>query len=279
MHKNYLIFILSVVLFLVFGLFFPVQAEEKRLILATTTSVDNSGLLEVLLPPFEEKFRVRVDVIAVGTGKAITLAKNGDVDVILVHDREAEEEFVKKGYGINRREVMYNDFIILGPAADPAAIKGMPDVREAFKRIAASKSLFISRGDDSGTHKKEQSIWRSANITPRGTWYMETGQGMGACLNIASEKQAYILTDRGTYLAFKSQLALKVLLEGDPVLFNPYGIIPVNPAYHNHVNYQMAMALVDYLVSPQGQKIICNFTRFDQVLFKPSLKNPHDLKP
>jgi len=276
--RKRLLLIISVVMLLVLVSFYLVQAAEERLILATTTSTDNSGLLEVLLPPFEEKFGVRVDVVAVGTGKAIVLAENGDADVILVHARAAEDRFVEEGYGVNRRDVMYNDFVILGPAADPAGIKGLSNVSEAFQRIAASESTFISRGDDSGTNKKELSIWQAANITPRGSWYMETGQGMGASLNVASEKSAYILADRGTYLAYKGKLDLEILSQGDPTLFNPYGIIPVNPAYHNHVNYQMAMALVGYITSQQGQKIINSYTRFGEVLFHPLAIAPEDLK-
>ncbi len=270
--------IISVVVLLFLVSFSLVQAAEERLILATTTSTDNSGLLEVLLPPFEEKFGARVDVVAVGTGKAITLAENGDADVILVHAREAEDKFIEEGYGVNRRDVMYNDFIILGPAADPAGIKGLSDAREAFQRIAVSEVGFISRGDDSGTNKKELSIWEAANITPQGSWYMETGQGMGASLNVANEKNAYILADRGTYLAYRGQLDLEILSQGDPILFNPYGIIPVNPAYHPHVNYQMAMALVGYITSHEGQKIINSYTRFGELLFYPSAINPENLK-
>ncbi|MEC9488274.1 MAG: substrate-binding domain-containing protein [Halanaerobium sp.] len=275
-----LIYIIPVLLLLVLAALPPFQTAqaEERLILATTTSTDNSGLLEVLLPPFEEKYGVRVDVVAVGTGKAIALAENGDADVILVHARDAEEEFVAAGYGVNRRDVMYNDFVILGPASDPAGIKGMADAQEAFQKIASSASPFISRGDDSGTNKKELSIWEAAGIKPEGSWYIETGQGMGASLNIANEKQGYILTDRGTYLAYKGDLDLEIVSEGDETLFNPYGIIPVNPAYHQHVNYQMTMALVGYITSQQGQKIIYDYTRFGEVLFHPSAIKPEDMK-
>ncbi|MDZ7671862.1 MAG: substrate-binding domain-containing protein [Halanaerobiales bacterium] len=251
---------------------------QERLVLATTTSTENSGLLDVLIPPFEEKFNIRVDVVSVGTGKAISLAENGDADIILVHAREAEIEFVEAGFGINRRDVMYNDFIILGPPADPAGIKGMEDASQSFKKIAESKSSFVSRGDESGTNKKELSIWGSANIEPSGNWYIETGQGMGASLNVANEKEAYILADRGTYLAYSSDLDIEILVEGDSELFNPYGIIPVNPAYHSHVNYQMAMAFVGYITSQQGQKIISEYTAYGKVLFNPSAISSEKLK-
>lgn len=251
---------------------------QERFILATTTSTENSGLLDALLPPFEEKFNVRVDVVAVGTGKAIRIAENGDADIILVHAREAEDQFVNEGYGVNRRDIMYNDFIILGPGSDPAGIKGIKKAGQAFAKIANSKSEFISRGDDSGTNKKELSIWSNVDIEPSGNWYIETGQGMGASLNIANEKQAYIMTDRGTYLAYSSDLDLEIVVEGDQELFNPYGIIPVNPALHPHVKYQMAMALVGYITSQQGQKIISEFTVHGEVLFHPAAIKVENIK-
>ena len=251
---------------------------QERLVLATTTSTENSGLLDVLIPPFEEKFNTRVDVVSVGTGKAISLAENGDADIILVHARDAENEFVEAGFGVNRRDVMYNDFIILGPTSDPAGVKGMENASKAFSKIAESNSSFVSRGDDSGTNKKELSIWSSAGVEPSGNWYIETGQGMGASLNVANEKEAYILADRGTYLAYSSDLDIEILVEGDSELFNPYGIIPVNPAYHTHVNYQMAMAFVGYITSQQGQEIISEYTAYGKVLFHPSAINPEELK-
>lgn len=242
---------------------------DGQLILATTTSTENSGLLKELLPPFEDKYGVRVDVVAVGTGKAIRMAENGDADIILVHAKKAEKKFVKEGYGVNRRSVMYNDFIILGPESDPAGIKGLDNATKALQKIKASKSTFVSRGDDSGTNKKELSIWADAGIKPTGSWYVETGQGMGASLNIANEKNAYILADRGTYLAYKGKIGLEILTEGDPQLYNPYGIIPVNPDYHTHVNYQAAMALVGYITSHQGQKLIKNYVKYGKRLFNP----------
>ncbi|SJZ88527.1 substrate-binding domain-containing protein [Selenihalanaerobacter shriftii] len=256
-----------------------VQAkEDSRLILATTTSTENSGLLNELLPPFEKQFDVRVDVVSVGTGKAIRLAENGDADIILVHAKKAENKFVNEGYGVNRRDVMYNDFVILGPKDDPAGVKGMKDVTKAFQKISNSNSRFVSRGDDSGTNKKELSIWKKAGIQSRGRWYFETGQGMGASLNIANEKRAYVLTDRGTYLAYKGKLDLKIMVEGDSLLYNPYGIIPVNPGKYPHVNYQDAMALVGYITSQQGQRIIKNYIKFGKRLFNPSAIKPVNIK-
>jgi tungstate transport system substrate-binding protein len=256
------------------------DANDGRLILATTTSTENSGLLDELLPPFEDSFGVRVDVVSVGTGKAIRLAENGDADIILVHAKNAEEKFVTDGYGVNRRSVMYNDFIILGPESDPAGIKGLKDASKALQKIAESESGFVSRGDDSGTNKKELSIWDSAGIEPGGSWYFETGQGMGASLNVANEKNVYILADRGTYLAYQydGKLDLEVLVEGDSELYNPYGVIPVNPGLYSHVNYQAAMSLVGYITSQQGQKIINSYTRFGKKLFKPLAIKPANLK-
>jgi len=242
-----------------------------RLKLATTTSTDNSGLLNVLLPPFEKMFDVRVDVIAVGTGKALTLGKNGDVDVVLVHARSAEDQFVADGYGVNRRDVMYNDFIILGPSHDPASVKGTKDAVAALKSISAKKAPFASRGDDSGTHKRERALWKEAEIEPAGDWYMETGQGMGATLQVANEKRAYTISDRGTYLAYKDKIEIVILVQGDTnKLANPYGIIAVNPAKHSHVNYVNAMALIGWLTSVEGQKIIGNYKRFGELLFYPT---------
>ncbi len=244
-------------------------AQAIRLRLATTTSTDNSGLLEALVPPFEEKYNIKVDVIAAGTGKALTLGRNGDVDVVLVHAREAEDQFVTGGYGVNRRDVMYNDFVILGPPNDPAAIRGSEQASQALRKIAAAKAPFISRGDDSGTHKKEVSVWNAARVSPGGTWYMETGQGMGASLQVANEKRGYVLADRGTYIAYRDKLALDILCEGDPVLHNPYGIIAVNPARHPHVRYMEAMMLIAWITSPEGQRIIEGFKSDGEMLFYP----------
>lgn len=243
---------------------------QERIKMATTTSTENSGLLEVLLPPFEQKFNAKVDVIAVGTGKALKLGENGDVDIVFVHARAAEDKFVKDGYGVNRRDVMYNDFIIIGPKEDPADVKGMKDVVMALKQVAKKESSFVSRGDDSGTHKKEKSLWQAAEMEPEGDWYMETGQGMGQTLQIADEKRAYTLTDRGTYLAYKGKIDLPILVEGDERLFNPYGIIAVNPAKHPHANYVYVMALIGWVTSVEGQRIIGNYKKFGKVLFHPT---------
>jgi len=245
---------------------------ETRLKLATTTSTDNSGLLNALLPPFADMYGIKVDVIAVGTGRALKLGENGDVDIVLVHAREAEEEFIQKGFGTNRREVMYNDFIIVGPRYDPAGIRQSASAEEALSTIAGQAASFVSRGDDSGTHKKEKNLWQAAAIEPKGSWYVEAGQGMGAVLNMADEKQAYTLTDRGTWIAFTEKLELKILFEGDPELFNPYGIIAVNPVLHPNVNYKEAMLLIAWFTSPEGQKLIADFKKDGQALFVPSAK-------
>ncbi len=247
-------------------------SAEVILKLGTTTSVDNSGLLRVLLPPFEKMLNVRVDVISVGTGKAMELGKNGDVDVLIVHAKEAEEQFIKEGSGVNRREFMFNDFVIVGPPDDPAGIKSMKDAVSAMKKIAEKKSPFISRGDNSGTHQKEKSIWKLCQITPSGSWYMESGQGMEATLLMAKEKSAYTISDRGTYLAFKNKTDLQILFEGDMArLGNPYSIIAINPAKYKHVNYVYAMALVGWVTSVEGQKIIGNFkTPSGEIMFHPT---------
>ena len=242
----------------------------ERLRLATTTSTENSGLLDVLLPPFERQFNVKVDVIAVGTGKALKIGENGDVDIVFVHSRAAEDQFVQEGYGVNRRGVMYNDFVLLGPEDDPAGIKGMTEGTTALRQIASRRAPFISRGDDSGTHKKEKTLWKEAGTSPEGSWYMETGQGMGATLQIADEKRAYTMTDRGTYLAYRGKIDLPILVEGDPRLFNPYGIIAVNPAEHPHVHYVYAMALIGWVTSVEGQKLIAQYKKSDEPLFRPT---------
>ncbi|MFW5897794.1 MAG: substrate-binding domain-containing protein [Halanaerobium sp.] len=267
-----------VLFFILIFVFTSAAAAEEVLKMATTTSTENSGLLAELLPPFEEKFDIRVDVIAVGTGAAIELGRNGDVDIVFVHAREAEDEFVENGYGINRRDVMYNDFVVLGPPSDPAGIRETESAAEAMARIAESKSEFISRGDDSGTHKKELSLWNSADISTEGSWYLESGQGMGPSISMADERQAYILADRGTYLAYSGDIELEIVNSGDSALFNPYGIIPVNPAYHPHVNYQLAMAFTGFVTSQQGQQIINSFMSQGEQLFYPSAIEAEKLK-
>lgn len=248
----------------------------NRLRMSSTTSTDNSGLFEILLPPFEEQSGIQVSVIAVGTGKALTLGENGDVDVVFVHARAAEDKFVAEGSGVNRRDVMHNDFIVVGPPSDSAQVKAATSAADAMRRIATAKALFISRGDDSGTHKKELSVWAAAGVKPGGgAWYSEAGQGMGAVLQIADEKQAYTLTDRGTHIAYGDKIDLVVLSEGDPMLSNPYGIIAVNPAKHPHVNYRGAMAFIGFVTSPEGQKIIGEFRVNGKQLFYPDAIPDH----
>jgi tungstate transport system substrate-binding protein len=237
--------------------------------MATTTSTDNSGLLEALLPVLKEERGIEVQVIAVGTGKAIKHGENGDVDVILVHARAAEDAFVRDGYGVNRRDVMHNDFVILGPETDPAGVAGMKDAPAALKKIAAANASFVSRGDDSGTHKKEKALWDAGRVEPEGGWYLSAGQGMGACLMMAHERQAYVLTDRATYLAYADKIASKVLVEGDAVLYNPYGVIAVNPKRHPHVEAEAARAFIEWLTSPRAQRLIAGFKRGGEQLFFP----------
>ncbi|MFB0547033.1 MAG: substrate-binding domain-containing protein [Anaerolineae bacterium] len=248
------------------------MAEEARLILATTTSTADSGLLDYLLPDFEAIYNVKVDVIAVGTGQALRLAEAGDADVVLVHAREKEDAFVEAGHGVNRQDVMYNDFIIIGPEDDPAGIKGLTDAAEAFKKIAQAEVKFISRGDESGTHGKERSIWEKAGIEPEGEWYISAGQGMGAVLTMANEQLAYTLTDRGTYLARTMEgIDLPILVEGDPILFNPYGVIAVNPELHPTVNDDLALAFIDWLTSVETQFKISTFRHASgELLFHPN---------
>ena len=245
---------------------------RQRLRLATTTSTANSGLLDALLPPFEKRLGVQVDVIPVGTGRALNLGRNGDVDVVMVHAPEAERRFVREGCGVGRRSFMYNDFVILGPADDPARIRGEKDAARALLRIAETAGAFISRGDDSGTHKKERAIWKAAGMKPSGGWYREVGQDMGNALNIADEMRAYTLSDRATYLAYRGRLRLRVIVEGDKRLFNPYGIIAVNPARHPHVKFDLARALIDYVTGREGQRIIGEFKRFGRRLFIPTVR-------
>jgi tungstate transport system substrate-binding protein len=239
----------------------------ERLRLATTTSTENSGLLAELIPPFEQANDCKVDVIAVGTGKAIKLGETGDVDVVLVHARTLEDKFVAEGYGVDRRDVMYNDFVILGPAADPAGIAGLKDAAEALVKIAAAKATFVSRGDQSGTHVKERELWTAGGVEPAGDWYLEAGLGMGEVITMATERLGYSLADRGTYLAYKDKTDLKVLVEGDERLFNPYGVIAVNPEKHPHVKFQLAQKFSDYLVSPEGQAVIAAYPRGGDPLF------------
>lgn len=238
----------------------------EHLKLSTTTSTDNSGLLKAILPAFEQKYDCKVDVIAVGTGKALKIAENGDVDVTLVHARSKEDKFVDAGLGVNRRDVMYNDFVIIGPAKDPAGVKNVKSAAEAMKKIADAKA-FVSRGDDSGTHTKEKGLWKAAEVAPKGDWYIEAGRGMGEVITMANERQGYTLTDRATYLAYKNKIELPIVYEGDKAMFNPYGVIAVNPKLHPHVKYDLAMAFIAYLTSNEGQKAISDFKVNGQQLF------------
>ena len=237
----------------------PVKAEEKFITLVGTTSTDNSGLYEKVLPLFTAKTGIKVRVVSVGTGRAINIASNGDADVLLVHHRESEDKFVAEGYGVKRYDVMVNDFIIVGPENDPAGIRGMKNVGDGLARVARTGNAFVSRGDDSGTHKKELSIWRMAGVDAAkasGTWYREAGAGMGATLNTAAAMPAYTLTDRGTWLKFENRGGLRLMVENDPLLFNPYGVILVNPVRHPHVKAKMGQAFIDWMTGPEGQAAI-----------------------
>ncbi|OUR64827.1 tungsten ABC transporter substrate-binding protein [Methylophaga sp. 42_25_T18] len=245
-----------------------VQATEL-LKISTTTSTENSGLLSVLHPAFEAKFDVKVAVIAVGTGKALKIGSNGDVDVVFVHAPAAELEYVKKGDFIDRIAVMHNDFVIVGPEHDPATLNSAKSAMQALQLLADSQSEFVSRGDDSGTHKKEKALWQQMEIEPEGAWYIQAGQGMGAVLTIADEKQAYALTDRGTQIAYSDKMSLKVVFEGDEALFNPYHVMAVNPEKHQHVKYDLAKKYIDFVTSEAGQAIMSNFRKADQQLFYP----------
>jgi tungstate transport system substrate-binding protein len=248
------------------------SASPAKLILATTTSTHDSGLLDFILPDFEKEYNAKVDVIAVGTGQALKLGQDGNADVLLVHARSREDKFMADGHGVRRENVMYNDFVIAGPPSDSAGIKGKGNVAEAFKMIAEAKATFVSRGDDSGTHTKEKSIWKAAETGPSGAWYLSAGQGMGAVLTTANELQAYTLSDRATYLARKGKgLELAILVQGDPLLFNPYGVIAVNPGKHAQINAELANAFIDWLISVPAQEEIARFGKeeFGQALFCP----------
>ena len=255
----------------------PGAAGSGSIKLASTTSTENSGLFAYLLPIFESKTGIKVHVIAVGTGQAIWIARNGDADVLLVHHKRSEEQFVREGYGVERLDLMYNDFVIVGPRADPAGIGGMADVVAALKKIAAAKVPFASRGDDSGTHKAERELWREAGIdvsAASGTWYREVGSGMGGTLNTAAGMNAHTLSDRATWLSFRNKAELVILVEGDEHLYNQYGVIRVSPEKHPHVKAAAAKAFVDWLTSEAGQKAIADFKVKGQQLFFPNAKGP-----
>ena len=250
-------------------------AADKEIICSSTTSTENSGLFNYILPIFEKRTGIKVKVVARGTGAAIEMGKRGDADVAFVHAKEQELKAVEEGFFVNRHDVMYNDFVIIGPSDDPAMIRGMKSSVEAFKKIAAS-STFISRGDNSGTNTKELSVWKKATIEPKGQkWYLEVGQGMEKTQRIADEKRAYTLTDRGTWLATKDKdrLEMAIVLEGDPTLFNQYGIMAVNPAKYKHVKYKEAMEFINWLISTEGQQAIASFKdKNGNPLFIPNAK-------
>ena len=284
MKKRGLCLLVLIFLFLVFAA--PGMGSEKILKMSTTTSTENSGLLDVLLPEFTKDTGIAVKVFAKGTGASIRDGMDGNVDVIFVHAKAREEKFIAEGYGTKRYAVMHNDFVIIGPAKDPAGVKGTKDAATALRKIAESKAAFVSRGDDSGTHTKEQALWKGTGlplITEQkeivkggkkttlsfqhpgglGEWYLSIGQGMGKVLTFSEEKQAYALTDRGTYLKYKcgraQGLDLEILCEGDPALYNPYGVIPVNPKKYPHVKYEWAETFAKWLVSPKAQAMIANY--------------------
>jgi tungstate transport system substrate-binding protein len=235
---------------------------ETRIRMASTTSTQNSGLFDYLLPIFEKKTGIKIDVVAVGTGASIEIGKRGDADVVFVHAKEQELAAVQEGWFVNRHDVMYNDFVVIGPPADPAKVKGMKSAADALKAIAGSGASFVSRGDKSGTHTKELSLWKKAGIEPVGQkWYIEVGQGMEKTQRITDEKRAYTLTDRGTWLATKDKdkLELVIVLEGDPVLFNQYGVMAVNPEKHKHAKFKEAMDFVNWVISKDGQAAVAAF--------------------
>jgi tungstate transport system substrate-binding protein len=269
----------NIYLAIILGMAMPAQAQDKFITLASTTSTEQSGLFKHLLPVFEKKTGIAVRVVALGTGQALDVARRGDADVVFVHDREAEEKFVAEGNGVKRANVMYNDFVLAGPKDDPAKVAGGKDILAALKKIAAGGAPFASRGDKSGTHAAELRLWKAAGVDPRagkGAWYREMGAGMGPTLNTASAMNAHVLTDRGTWLAFRNRGALVIVAEGDPRLFNQYGVILVNPVKHPHVKRAMGQAFVDWLLSAEGQSVIAGYQIGGEALFFP---NAGDTKP
>lgn len=258
------------------------QAKEPvKVILSTTTSTYETGLLDYILAPFEKENNCKVHCLSLGTGKAIQVAKDGNADIILVHARAAEDQFVAEGWGVNRQDVMYNDFLFMGPKQDPAGIKGMKSATQVLKKIADSKQPFISRGDDSGTHKREKQFWKKLDLSPKSgkdSWYMEAGQGMAATLKIADEKNAYVMLDRATYNFQKDKTRLVLLMDGDDQLLNPYGIIAVNPEKYPSVKYDLAMKMIEYFTSERGQKMIADYKINGEQLYFPNFKNPRAAK-
>jgi tungstate transport system substrate-binding protein len=251
----------------------PSLAQEKSIVVASTTSTQDSGLFEYLLPLYKQKTRVTVKVVSQGTGQALDTGRRGDADVVFVHAKSAEEKFLAEGEGVKRFPVMYNDFVLIGPQSDPAGIKGMKDVRQALKTIMAKQASFISRGDKSGTHVAELALWKASGIDiekGKGAWYKSIGQGMGAALNTAGAGNGYVLSDRGTWIHFKNKGDLAILVEGDKRMFNQYGVMLVNPAKHPNVKKELGQQFIDYLISPEGQKDIANYKINGEQLFYPN---------
>lgn len=251
-------------------------AQDRSIVVASTTSTEQSGLFGFLLPKFTEKTGISVKVVAVGTGQALDIGRRGDADVVFVHDKAAEEKFLGEGFAVKRQDVMYNDFVVIGPKSDPAHVMGSKDVNAALKAIADTKSAFISRGDKSGTHAAEHRYWKSAGVdleSGKGNWYREIGQGMGPTLNMASSTNAYTLSDRGTWLSFKNRGELAIVVEGDKQLFNQYGVMLVNPAKFPNVKAKDGQAFIDWLVSPEGQKTIADYKIGGEQLFFPNVAN------
>jgi tungstate transport system substrate-binding protein len=256
-----------------------VSAAERYITVASTTSTEQSGLFAHLLPVFTAKTGIEVRVVAVGTGQALEIGRRGDCDVVFVHDRQSELAFVAAGFGVGRHEVMYNDFVLVGPKADPAGVAGLGDITVAFRTIATTKSVFVSRGDDSGTDKAEKRLWHDAGIdvqSASGTWYRDTGSGMGPTLNIAAALDGYTLADRGTWLSFQNRRGLVVVVEGDKRLFNQYGVMLVNPMRHTNVKRGFGQAFIDWLVSPEGQRTIGSYRINGEQLFFPNAAGPSD---
>ena len=251
----------------------PVHAQQRYITVASTTSTEQSGLFKHLLPAFEKKTGIQVRVVALGTGQALDMGRRGDADVVFVHARPLEEKFLAEGFALKRYDVMYNDFVLLGPQSDPARVRGVKDVLEGFRKIRAARAPFVSRGDRSGTHFAELEIWKAAGIDiakDKGPWYRDTGQGMGPALNTASGMNAYILSDRGTWLSFKNRGELTILVEGDKRLFNQYGIMLVNPQKYPSVKKELGQAFIDWIVSPEGQNTIASYRIGGEQLFFPN---------
>lgn len=248
----------------------PAHAQERFITVASTTSTEQSGLFGHLLPRFRDATGIAVRVVALGTGQALDVGRRGDADVVFVHDRPAEERFVAEGFGVARLQVMYNDFVLIGPRNDPARVANLKDVAEALRRVAAARAVFVSRGDRSGTHAAELRYWQDAGVTPAGAWYREIGQGMGPALNTAAAMNAYILADRGTWLNFRNRGDLDILVQGDDRLFNQYGVILVNPRRHPHAKAELGRVFVDWLVGPDGQRAIADYKIGGEQVFFPS---------